>query len=522
MRSDRSPGGLTRQTNSDDGAGATSRPALIILAFFACLCVGAGAIDRQPFWLDELGTWAAARPAGLGAWFRSFLAITNSDGQLPLYHFLVFQWSQFAGLGEVGIRSLNLVFLLIAVVSIVVSRLLPLKTRIAWAALMLGSCFVWAYLNEARPYLLLVAGSTWLVLALVAIDGAEEGARGARDTLVLFLPGALVSFGASPIASPYILAILVGILVVNRTAGWADLGAALARHWLLLVACAVIGAAILALVLYSMLKGATPELRNSSSVPSLLFGLIEVFGGGGFVPGRETLRTHGLKALEWWNWLALFVCAATTIAVCLQAFISRYRQLVTVLLVACGISVLAVGAAGYMMHFRVVGRHFAFVLPALLLILAIGLVEARRRAAHAAGPLLIALLALSTVLFRADQSHGKDQTGVVAQAARSTEARRGTVWWVGSFIVPAYFKFCTVPLRSSLTIPAPCVIHADEDEDWRDAGQHLAPPDIIIVERPEAADTDGFFARKAAAAELTEHVALRGYVMYRRPQADGS
>ena len=47
-------------------------------------------IDNQSFWLDELGTWSYAKSPSLSIWLHDFINSANSDGQLPLYHFLMF------------------------------------------------------------------------------------------------------------------------------------------------------------------------------------------------------------------------------------------------------------------------------------------------------------------------------------------------------------------------------------------------------------------------------------------------
>ncbi|MET0240388.1 MAG: hypothetical protein ABW184_10885 [Sphingobium sp.] len=489
-------------------------PAIVV----AAILTGIFAIDRQSYWMDELGTWQYAGVTGIGAWFRGFLAIGNSDGQLPLYHFLIFLWSRVAGLSEEGLRSLNALFLVGSVVAVAVNRALPGALRLRWLALLIANCFVWAYLNEARPYVMLLAGSLCLTLALAEAYArrAAPGRVAMGGVVTLFFTGALLSFGASPISAPFIAAMAIGILGAAGTTAWPGI-ARIGRLRLLWCAICVLAAVIIAaLVLYSLSKGATPELRNSTSIATTLFGVLEVIGGGGYVPGRDTLRTLGVHALQPWQWAALGVLALAWAAATLSALLGRQRGLAAILIAIIAFSMLCAVIAGYAIGFRVVGRHFAFAVPPLALLMAIGCASAGR---HVRGATLAALALLlgSTALFRLDGEHLKDDTGGIAAIVKDAQAHDRRTWWVGGYIVPLYFQLPTRDFRDD-GAPRMAAWKAGEGEDWKASLDRLPVPDTLIVERPEVNDPEGMFARYAQRSGLTRKRELRGYVAYQRPR----
>lgn len=488
---------------------------LLILAATLIVCLLA--IDRQSFWMDELGTWQYVGVHGLRAWFRGFLAIRNSDGQLPLYHFLAFGWSRLFGSSEIALRSLNAALLLVGMAAIGWTRGLPRDLVTRWALLLLCNCFVWAYLNEARPYVMLVSGSIFLTLALLRAwtMRGEAGVPAMGPVAMLFLTGALLSFGASPIAAPFIAAHLAAILWLHGWRGIAGLRRMGAGPILFALACLMAAGVITALILFSMAKGATPETRNSTSIATMLFGFLEVMGAGGYVPGRDLLRVAGVHALAGWQWGMLALLSAAWAATVLAALAGRHRALVLILAGLTGFSMLCVIGAGYGIGFRIVGRHFAFAAPPMMLVMAMGcerLAQGRRWVV----PALALLLLGSTAAFRLDGAHRKDDTAAAAALVKAAQAQGETSWWVGGYLVPLYFD---VPTRSfDRAVQAGIgAIKAEGQDDWAASMERLPSPTLILVERPEVNDANGLFARYAARHGLTYRVAMRGYVAYRAP-----
>ncbi|PZU15034.1 MAG: hypothetical protein DI606_00210 [Sphingobium sp.] len=496
-----------------EGVRASSGFSILLVALLVCLL----AIDRQSFWMDELGTWQYVGVRGIGAWFRGFLAIRNSDGQLPLYHFMAFGWSRLLGSSELALRSLNALLLIGAMAAIGWTRGVPRDLATRWALLLLCNCFLWAYLNEARPYVMLVAGSVFLTLALLRswTMRAEPGACAMGPVALLFLTGALLSFGASPIAAPYIAAYLVAILALLGWKGVAGLRRMGPGPMLYALACVAAACIVSALVLYSMAKGATPETRNSTSVATMLFGVLEVMGAGGYVPGRDLLRVAGIHAIAAWQWALLATLCLAWAASFVAALAGRYRRAALILVTVTGFSMLCVIGAGYGIGFRIVGRHFAFAVPPMMLVMAMGCEQAgsgRRWMAPAFALLLLG----STALFRLDGAHRKDDTAAAAALVKAAQARGERSWWVGGYLVPLYFD---VPTRSfaSAAGAGRGAVKAEGRDDWARSMERLPRPDLILVERPEVNDPNGAFARYAMRHGLSRRIAMRGYTAYRAP-----
>lgn len=486
-----------------------------VAGLLAALAVAWFAIDRQSFWMDELGTWQYAGAPGLKGWVRIFLNIGNSDGQLPLYHFLIFLWSRVAGLTEIGLRSLNGAMLALAIGAIGWSGA-PLRgVAWRWALLLLLNCFVWAYLNEARPYVMLLAGATLLTVALARAEGARLAGQPAPmgPVMMSFFTGALLSFGASPIAAPFIAAMALAVLWSVGVRGLTAIGRIGLWRALWCFACVGVACGVAALVLYSMAKGATPELRNSTSLATTAFGVLEVMGGGGYVPGRDVLRTAGLHALQPAQWLGLVVLASAWGAAVLAALRGPQRRLAVMLLAIVAFSMLCAMAAGFAIGFRVVGRHFAFAVPPLMLVVAMGCGTRWRTVATFGFALL---LIGSTLLFRSDMGHAKDDTRGAAAVMLAAHDKGRPSWWVGGYLIPKYFGFPTKPFAAA-GLPCNCALMAAPKEDWKASIDRLPVPDAIVVERPEVNDPAGLFARYAEARGLSKRQVLRGYVAYVRP-----
>ncbi|WP_085810928.1 hypothetical protein [Sphingomonas sp. TZW2008] len=496
---------------------ARPRAAIITIGGIAlALLVALLAIDRQAYWMDELGTWSYARAANLPAWITRFLAIDNSDGQLPAYHFLIFLWSRLFGVEEAALRSLNAVFLAGTVAAILRSEALARPVRFAWCALLLISCFTWAYLNEARPYVMLMMGATFLLLALAWAGRSADEPRAADAALLWLVLGGLVSFAASPVAAPLVIAAVIGATVLAGRRVMPLVPGLLRRHILLIVICVALAALLAGLVLYSMAKGATPELGNKTSAATLIYGAIEVLGGAGLAPDRDALRQAGIGAIAGWQWAALSALAIGAAVLTAQALRSSHRRLVASVLAVTVVSILGVAIGGIAIGFRVVGRHIAFASPMLLLVVAIGMVEARARATRLAALLIAATMLLSTAVFHVSDRHGKDETRAAADAMARVRAAGGRGWWIGTALVRDRLAVPTISLHAAMT-PAgrgAAMIAATATEDWRVLAPRLPPPQAMLVERPETVDADGFFRRLAQRHGLVVARRLRGYVIY--------
>ncbi|MDP1849013.1 MAG: glycosyltransferase family 39 protein [Solirubrobacteraceae bacterium] len=126
-------------------------------------------LDAQSLWYDEAVTAQLLR-MDLGEMLR---AIPDSESTPPLYYALAWLWTQLAGTGEVGLRSLSAVFgtVTIAVVWVLGRRVGGAPAGLAAAALVsFNPMLVW-FSQEARAYALLaLLGALSALLWLRALE----------------------------------------------------------------------------------------------------------------------------------------------------------------------------------------------------------------------------------------------------------------------------------------------------------------------------------------------------------------
>ena len=133
------------------------------------------ATSSESLWIDEGDTACYATQQSLTDWSRHLLGDRAADCQFPLYMFLVWAWAKVAGSSEYALRSLNVVFALVAISAFALLGR-SLKVPKLWLALLIQP-FFWFYLNEARPYMLqLAAGAVLLTGLLLLLNGRRQPA----------------------------------------------------------------------------------------------------------------------------------------------------------------------------------------------------------------------------------------------------------------------------------------------------------------------------------------------------------
>jgi len=245
-------------------------PRLGLLLGMAAL--GMGGLSAPSLWFDEGWSWHLARmaiPAMIGA--------TAADRSPPLYYLFLHFWIRIAGESELALRWPSVAFGLLAA---------ALAARLAdrgWGrpaglftlALMALSPFWLYYVQEARMYTMLAAGTLAALGALEGVVRRPTGRRWAAWTLLTAGTALTHYFGLFPAAA---MAALLGLWSARRPAarrgwGWSMLGLiALVGPWLA----------------FARGRLARPELflRPPATVPGLLAGLAHGFwpGEGAWIP----------------------------------------------------------------------------------------------------------------------------------------------------------------------------------------------------------------------------------------------
>ncbi|MDT7835874.1 hypothetical protein [Aquabacterium sp. OR-4] len=423
-------------------AAAARAPATLLWlqALGLAALVGLLAIDNRSLWTDEIGTWELTLPGSFTAWLTGFLRHYNSDGQIPLYHAWMWAWVHLFGEAEWVLRAANLPWLALAAAGLLRACAEPRLRGCLWPALG-ANAFIWYYLNDARPYILYLAGASWFTAGMLnlgrlphgpalAADGSVRQAadRALREALL----GAVVLVGGSVLGSFWIASAALALVLFRRQAAWLMWQSALRQwHWVLLAVLAA--ALLLGLAIHSHLSGARASQWASFSLAGMGYGFIELLGAAGLGPSRNDLRQHLARADAVQMVLMLAAACATAAGVVLGLLQVRGARARWALLLGAGLPLLVMVLLGLLLHWRVVGRHLSAVLP--LIVLGHALFLRRALDAAAAWPLrLLALLMLAGMLASALgvrwlPRHDKDDYRQAAQwAAQETAAGRSVVW----------------------------------------------------------------------------------------------
>ena len=150
----------------------------VLLCFLlsASLCL---ALTRQSLWIDEAVTaWMASRQS---VW--SVLAeITNSqhikvsEPYMPFFYIYIWAWARVFGTSEFALRASNIPFAIVLVTTFGWTSLRVFNRPFLWAVFGL-SPFIWFYINEARPYIAVMACSAISLAALLPIRRDTQGSH---------------------------------------------------------------------------------------------------------------------------------------------------------------------------------------------------------------------------------------------------------------------------------------------------------------------------------------------------------
>ncbi|NLS08332.1 hypothetical protein HGP14_34700 [Rhizobium sp. P32RR-XVIII] len=454
---------------------------LAMAATLVALCI---AVSRQSYWIDEANTaWRAAEPR-FGLLVGRMVLDTGSDAQMPLFLAAIWAWEKVVGHGEIALRAMNLLWVVPGLYIFAngrVDRLLVAGT----------SAFLWCYLDEARPYGMQI-GASLIVFGL--LERAVVAARdpGAKDPLLRPYQVWLLAFGLIALAGSSLLGAIWTAAAVAA--------AAFAVPWRgrQLAATQLIGPAVLLLLvlaplglyyLWTVLAGAGGTRVATTDARNLVFSAYELLGFAGLGPGRTDARAGG-GGVFLPHLFALASYAVLVGAVTLAAAIHAIRNVPPRTLAACAIAFTAAAAlmliAGYLMHWRVVGRHLAPALIPVLAVQAAGMTLLWRRPIGkllVLGFLMMALASAESIRFA--PRHAKDDYRSAAAIARSALAEGDRVWWSADALGALVYQ---VPLGQG------CAGALYVFEPQPGFASALEAPTLVVTSKPDIYDPNGALA----------------------------
>jgi hypothetical protein len=443
----------------------------------ALLLTGIAAITGQSFWIDEAHSALKACQGSLGAWCAAMVRDGGSDLQMPFYMFYLWAWAKLFGTSEIALRAANIPWFVVGAVALLDCARKDRTLQLSILVLAVTNAFLWYYLSEARPYIVLFAFSS-ITLACLCRFRAQEPNAISPVRFRFFCAGIVGSCASSLVAVPWAIGAILAIAVL--------LGLSEARQllWRFRYISVFTAASLLALAAYyvwTIQLGAGASNVGSTTLGSIAFAFYELSGLVGLGPGRLALRAHQFAACK--PYLPILILGAALTAILALSSWSRVKPTRRDWLfweIAAGIPFLAVAMAGYAGQIRLLGRHFTPLLPFILAFLAIGL--NRLLLSGLTGRLIAAVTLLlyltSALQIRFAPRHQRDDYRDAAAEAKEAIRTGKTVWWAADTQTAFYYGLS--PKLPGLSL-APAARPL----------QRLSPPDLVYLSKPDIYDADG-------------------------------
>lgn len=357
----------------------TSTPKQICLNdSFSCLerwllvvlgtCLLALGVSGESLWIDEGYSAKLAMQPTLSAWATTLNSILGSEPQMPGYQLYLWGWSHVFGLSEWALRLANLpwAFLFVAALAWGSERLL--QVRRVWLIVCL-SPFLWFYMNEARPYAMMIGLSMATTVAVLAYAQDPSRYRLAPWWTVFCL---LVLWSVHMLAINLLPSLLV-LLYLWRPVPRERM----VRQWAAPVLVSL--PLYLALALYyvhTVASGKGGKIETPG-IANLGFALYEFLGFGGLGPPRANLRLHPSlhTMLPYLPTLAfgLLACAMLVLAALQESRTDADRRTFKALSISFAVGIGTTFGLAYAVHLNLLGRHLAVFPPLLAFLLLVRL-----------------------------------------------------------------------------------------------------------------------------------------------------
>lgn len=435
--------GMTRAT-------ATAAATVVAVALAVGLVLE---VDHYSLWTDEATTGLLMR-SGIHelAWH---LATTHgSESAQPLYYLVLWSWMRAVGDSEAALRLPSVLFSLAAVLALRdILRSLALSDTIAAvgsASFLALPVVIW-YSLEARPYAFV------MLCCGLHIREASRCVRASSVHVRRLALLTLVSALAFPVAGVAAL-LSFGMVVAGRRPKWAPP----TRYWrspTLWLSTGTLAVAAL-VVMWSLLRsGEAAVPRGRSGFDSLGYALYELILGRsvGFsvVELRRVGGIAGLTGLIASGGGHLLVSASLAIGlgfIVLAGICGLHPRHDTVALsitLPWLATALLFGLYAVATGFPLLGRHLLFALPALAIILVLGLSRSSRHTAFAAVLLVWIAGTVSFAGMAFDERYAKEDFRTVARVVSECQLRPEEIFYVA--YPPGFEYYGVAGTRTSIS-----------------------------------------------------------------------
>jgi hypothetical protein len=483
-----------------------------VVLFFVAVTLAA--TSNQSFWIDEFCTARSAEHTSLIAAWQELAMLRTSELQLPFFITYAWAYEKVFGSGELAMRLASLPFFVVGM------TLLTVATGRRWSrhwpvAAALGlSPFAWYYLNEARPYAMQLGAAAMVVAGLIRLGDPSALSRAEESRwLGVYLFGIALLSAISMLGEMWVGAALLAVFAVvprERWRGWWP-----NYRWRLLGTSAVL-LGVGCFYLWTVKSGARATAVATTNLQTILFIFYEQLGFVGPGPGRNELREVGAQALKpFLPGLAAhgvvtgLVVLAGLAAIWKRSDHRRLLLLVGFLAIPAGLILLA----GFVTHFRVLGRHFAPLNVLLLLTIGAGLLQLWQQGNWIRRGIVVGFMVcslFSSLQLRVAQRHSKEDYRQAAAIVKSALARGEVVWWNAAEVGAVYYH---VPL-STITTPARTGVFICNPKHSLDAS--LPPPDLVAASKPDLYDPAGVLAAYLQKNRYQKVASFMAFSMWRK------
>jgi hypothetical protein len=322
------------------------------------------AITRQSLWIDEGFTVWFASPQSFHSFFTSLIGSRGAPGDPQFIFYLLYMWEwikQF-GASELSLRAANIPFAVIFIYTMSWASRRFFWNANLWALFCL-SPFFWFYLNEARPYMALIAFSSVASVALLAYLLEPERYH---STAPWFCVIALfIAWGTNILAIFLVppLLVLVAITTIRNPKRRQDF----LSHWLRPVLCSLPAFFALGAFYTWVSANGVNKPEGNPGVANLAFAFYEFAGFAGLGPPRNDIRANPNLSIFLPYWPLLLLGAVALIAAVISVFRTAPSR------PARNVTLAVIAAMGFALlfsrweHFQFLGRHLAALFPLTLI-----------------------------------------------------------------------------------------------------------------------------------------------------------
>lgn len=472
-----------------------------------CVLLPLVALSNESLWIDEANAALKAIQPSLASWWHVLVNEKGSDLQMPFYMLYLWMWEKMAGHSELAFRAANVPWLVLSQWALYRTCRRTGTNPLPLLGIASVNPFVWYYLNEARPYVMQYAGSCMVISGCSGILFRER----ATDADWWWLTfGLLLLAGSSMLGSVWAASASAGVFFIHLRRG------APVRSGPAATAALGLGG-LAAYYVWTLANGARGTSVGGTGLLNLLFATFELFGFAGLGPGRLQIRQSGLNAFADLHSAILPLVGAAVLFLGLLAYTARiaprtqYRRIAIGAAFYSGPPMLLLLILGYTQHFRILGRHFAPLLPVIIALFTFAIAKVWFRHARLGTLLYAAVITLwlsSALSLRFGERHRKDDYRGAASLAREAVHQGETTWWAADAAAAIYYglpKGASNAVFTTLMNP--------RAEDLR----RLRPPRIVVLSKHDVYDSSASISAYLAQHDYRIIRLLPAFSIWERP-----